>query len=382
MSAHRPLRIVRLANFVTSRSGGLRTTLRELGAGYRTAGHNPILVIPGSRHRDEETPQGRIITLPGPVVPGTGGYRVLLDRARLARLLDALRPDRLEVSDRTTLRWTGRWAYRRGVPAVMVSHESLAGLLRLGPGAGAVADQLNARTAAAYDRVVCTTGWAAAEFHRVGAPNVVQVPLGVDLGAFHPERRDKQLRAAYATPREVLVVHCGRLSVEKRPGRSLQAIAELRRAGVPAVLVVAGDGPLRSRLERQATRDGVPVRFLGHVADRNRLAALLATADVVLAPGPVETFGLAALEALASGTPVVVDEASALPEVIGAAGVAVPGDDPRAWADAVCALTDQPINHRHAAARGRAEQFPWSATVGGFLRAHNAPIQEQHLRRR
>jgi Glycosyltransferase Family 4 len=119
------MRIVRLANFVTSQSGGLRTALRELGAGYRTAGHEPVLVVPGPTDRDEDTEQGRIITVAGPVAPGLGGYRVLLGRRRIERLFDALAPDRLEVSDRTTLRWVGEWGRRQGVPAVMVAHESL-----------------------------------------------------------------------------------------------------------------------------------------------------------------------------------------------------------------------------------------------------------------
>ena len=91
------------------------------------------------------------------------------------------------------------------------------------------------------------------------------------------------------------------------------------------MLVVAGDGPLRARLERAARRKGLPVTFAGFITDPTELAALLASADVVIAPGPVETFGLAALEALACGTPVVVSADSALPEVIGAAGVAVGG---------------------------------------------------------
>src|SRR5205814_2904989 len=151
------MRIVRLANFVTGSSGGLRTALRHLGAGYTAAGHDPVLVIPGERHTVTDTEQGRVITLPAPVVPGTGGYRVLLDRVRVARLLRTLRPDRLEVSDRTTLRWSGAWARRHDVPAVMVSHESLDGLLRPVPGGrtarlDALADRLNARTAAAADR--------------------------------------------------------------------------------------------------------------------------------------------------------------------------------------------------------------------------------------
>jgi hypothetical protein len=128
------MRVVRLANAVAPHSGGMRTALRELGAGYLRAGHDPVLVVPGPRSRDELTEQGRVITVPGPLVPGTGGYRVITARRSLRRLLERLAPDRLEVSDRTTLRWTGAWARANGVRSVMVSHESLAGLLRvLGP---------------------------------------------------------------------------------------------------------------------------------------------------------------------------------------------------------------------------------------------------------
>jgi alpha-1,6-mannosyltransferase len=61
-----------------------------------------------------------------------GGYRVLLGRRRTAALLRDLRPDRVEVSDRKTLRWVGSWARKRDVPSMMVSHESLDGLLRRG----------------------------------------------------------------------------------------------------------------------------------------------------------------------------------------------------------------------------------------------------------
>ena len=49
------MRIIRLANFVAPHSGGLRTSLAELGAGYLAAGHEPVLVIPGDRDRDELT---------------------------------------------------------------------------------------------------------------------------------------------------------------------------------------------------------------------------------------------------------------------------------------------------------------------------------------
>ncbi|TWJ23735.1 glycosyltransferase [Micromonospora endolithica] len=365
-----PARIVRVANFVNGRSGGLRTALRHLGTGYQEAGHDPVLVVPGRRDRDERHPSGRVITLAGPELPGSGGYRLLADRRRVARVLAELTPDRLEVSDRSTLRWTGDWARAHGVPSMMVSHESLTGLLGQwrvpDPLRRRAADRLNRRTVRSYDRVVCTTGWAAEEFGRLGAP-VDLVPLGVDLDTFHPGRADPVLRERYADGTEVLLVHCARMSVEKRPELAVDTLAALRGAGVPAVLVMAGDGPLRARLARRAA--GLPVTFAGFLPDRAAVAALLATADVVLAPGPVETFGLAGLEALAGGTPVVVNAASALPEVVGAAGVAAYGTA-ASMAEAVLRLLGRPETDRRRAARARAEGFGWPASVAGFLRAH------------
>jgi alpha-1,6-mannosyltransferase len=368
------MRIVRLANFVAPHSGGLRTTLAELGAGYLAAGHEPVLVIPGERDGDEQTAQGRVITLRAPRLPFTGGYRVLWRRKRLARLLAALRPDALEVSDRTTLRWTGGWARDHGVPAVMVSHESvtaLVGLTGLGP-SRAVADWLNRRTARAYHRVICTTSWAAAEFERIGAANLIRVPLGVDLATFSPAALlapEGNIRARYVGEGQILLVHAGRLSAEKKPQRSLTTLATLRAGGMPVRLVVAGEGPLRSRLMRRAARGGLPVTFTGFLPGRADLAALLASADVAIAPGPAETFGLAALEALACGTPVVVSAESALPEVVGEAGADVPGEDLAAGVRDVLA---RPEAARRAAARARAERYDWGTSVRGFLAAHGA----------
>ncbi|MFE9998536.1 glycosyltransferase [Streptomyces avermitilis] len=369
------LRIVRLANFVAPASGGLRTALRELGKGFKEAGHEPVLIVPGERHTDRETGQGRVITLPGPLLPGTGGYRVLTDKRRVAALLAELAPDRLEVSDRTTLRWTGKWARRARVPAVMVSHETADGVLRTWGLSENVsrraADALNTRTAHTYARVVCTTEFAEREFVRIGARNVVRAPLGVDLEQCRPALRDPGLRERYARVAETLLVMCSRLSVEKRPGTALDALEALVRRGRRAVLVVAGDGPLRARLEQRARERRLPVTFLGHVGDRALLGALQASADVCLAPGPAETFGLAALEAMACGTPVVASASSALSEVVGSAGVTA-ADHGDAFADAVASLLERPECERRQTARARAECFGWKTAVDAFLAAHDA----------
>ena len=364
-------RIVQCANFVTPTSGGLRTALVQLAQGYAAAGHEVLQVLPGPHDAVTDVPWGKVVSLRAPLVPSTG-YRVLPRARQVADVLEGLAPDRLEVHDRTTLRSLGGWAARRGVPSLVVSHERLDRLLRqwLSPRLplDVLADRSNSALAASYDTVVCTTAWAAEEFRRLGVPHLTTVPLGVDLEHFHPLAADPALRRTYAADDEVLVLLASRLSREKRPELALDTVAELARRGHRVRLVVAGDGPMRTHLEQHAS--ALPVAFLGFVRDRDRMAALLACADVVLAPGPVETFGLAALEALASGTPVVANALSALREVLGqdaGAGEAV-GGTPRCFADAVERVLHQPSRARTA--RRRAEQFPWAATVAGFLDVH------------
>jgi alpha-1,6-mannosyltransferase len=256
----------------------------------------------------------------------------------------------------------------------MVSHESLTALLRLVPlaAAQAAADALNRRTARAYQQVICTTAWAAAEFERIGARNVARAPLGVDLDTFSFSAPGGTVRADFAGHHgtgRTLLVHCGRLSLEKKPQRSLNTLATLRANGLPVRLVMAGDGPLRRRLERHAARSALPVTFAGFLPDRARLAALLASADVAIAPGPAETFGLAALEALACGTPVVVSAESALPEVVGGAGASVAGED---LAAGVISVLARPEQARRAEARARAERYGWPTAVQAFLDIHQA----------
>jgi len=365
------MRIVQLANFYGPRSGGLRTALHHLGAGYAAQGHEVMLVVPGQRRTDELMPSGvRRITLPAAKIPGTGGYRAV-DPCRVRALLAGLRPDRIEVSDRLTLRGMGRWAAEQGVPSVVFSHERLDRLLHQfllpDPAARRVADWANRRMAASYDTVVCTTGFAREEFDRIGSRNVVQVPLGVDLATFAPSARDAAMRAELARGAEVMLVHCGRLSPEKHVERSVDTIAELHESGERVRLVIAGDGPRRAALQRRAA--GLPVTFLGFVPARADVAKLLATSDVSLAPGPHETFGLAALEALASGTPVVVSRSSALREIVRPACGAAVADHAPAFANAVSRLLDTPEPARRAAARARAEEFTWPAAVTGMLSA-------------
>jgi alpha-1,6-mannosyltransferase len=363
------MKIIHIANFYGPKSGGIKTTLHNLGTEYGKVGHKFIYVVPGKSFSREETSHGGCITLPSWVIPFSGGYRVIKSNRQVKTILNSLKPDRIEVSDRFTLSSLGNWAKKRDIPAIVFSHETLRGLVKnyFGISLTRFVGWHNSRLAGRFDFVVTTTEFAASEFNEIGTANVVRVPLGVDLDTFSPAHRNDELRAKMIKGGDVLLVHCGRLSPEKKPERSLQTLRELLDRGINARLVYIGSGPLHKKLY-DSSRD-IPVTFWGYVANKNLLAQMIASADVSLAPGPIETFCFAALESLASGTPVVASETSAVGEFLSAENGDFVGltaaNNGAAFADAVEIILDEIKEDPTLSDRCRlqAEQFPWSATI-------------------
>jgi alpha-1,3-rhamnosyl/mannosyltransferase len=122
-----------------------------------------------------------------------------------------------------------------------------------------------------------------------------------------------------------------------------------------AVLVLTGradqaEADLRGRIDRLGI--GGRVRRLGRVSGAD-LAGLLDLAEVVAVPSTYEGFGLPAAEAMAHGTAVVASDATALPEIVGDAGVLVPPGDVAAWAGALGELLADPVRRRALAVAGR-----------------------------
>ena len=363
------MKIIHVANFYGPKSGGIKTTLHNLGLGYRSEGHEFIYLIPGKKFSRESNEYGGCITLPSWVIPFSGGYRVIRSTRQVKSILQALKPDRLEVSDRFTLSCLGRWASHRKIPAIVFSHETLKGLVKsyFGFSLNKFVKWHNTKLAAKFDYVVTTTDFASSEFNEIGTSNLVQIPLGVDLTNFSPERYNAELRTKMLKGGDVLLVHCGRLSPEKKPERSLQALRELLDRGVNARLVFIGSGPLHKKLY-DSSRD-IPVTFWGYVANKNLLAQMIASADISIAPGPIETFCLAALESLASGTPVVASNTSAVGEFLktedGNCVGLTAANNGSAFADAIeklLSLTNEDVQMRQRC-RSQAEKFPWSKTI-------------------
>ena len=372
------MRIVHIANFYGPKSGGIRTTLHELGSGYISRGHEFTYVVPGIGFFCEETPFGRRITVPSIVLPFSGGYRIIRNNKDIKKLLITLKPDALEVSDRFTLSKVGLWAKKRNIHTVVFSHETLSGLVKstFKLNLKKFVDWHNTRLASRFHNVVTTTAFAAREFEEISTKNLVHVPLGVDLQTFSPKHRSEELRTELLKGADVLLLHCGRMSREKNPQNSILALRELRNRGVNARLVYVGMGPMFKSLKEEAK--DLPVTFLGYIVDRDMLAQIIASADVSIAPGPIETFCLAALESLASGTPVVASSTSAVGEFLlldsSEPVGAVANNNPSAFADAINKVLElrrtQP--NLPQMCHQQAENYPWSSTLMMMLRLHGA----------
>lgn len=139
------------------------------------------------------------------------------------------------------------------------------------------------------------------------------IPNFVNLAEYFPPT-DRTCRGALAEPSQRVLMHISNFRELKRVPDVVRVFARVRQQ-IPSVLVLVGDGPTRQESEEEARRLGVAesVRFLGKM---DVVADLLRSADLFLLPSTSESFGLAALEAMACGVPVVASRVGGLPEVI------------------------------------------------------------------
>jgi glycosyltransferase involved in cell wall biosynthesis len=265
-------------------------------------------------------------------------WLTLLAPALLGSFVRAAR--RLDV-DLLHAHWlpAGWVAARTGKPYIVQVWGTDVELARRAPG-------LARRVLSGARLVIAASNELAAGAQALGAREVRVIPSGVDL----PEAVGEE-----ANPPEVLFA--GRLSEEK-------GVLELVEATRGMNLVVAGDGPLRSRVP--GARGFVP---------HDELQGLYARAAVVACPSRREGFGVACLEAMAHGRPVVASSVGGLLDLVvdGETGLVVPPRDPSSLRAALERLLADPRVRREYGAAGRlraGERFSWPSVTDATLAAY------------
>jgi N-acetyl-alpha-D-glucosaminyl L-malate synthase BshA len=178
------------------------------------------------------------------------------------------------------------------------------------------------------------------------------IPNFVDPGIF---RRNKDVchRASLAQEGEKIVMHVSNFRAVKRIPDVVEVFARIS-SKLPARLVLVGDGPERPRAQERAEELGIGDRilFLGKHASVDEL---LACADLFLLPSKNESFGLAALEAMACGAPVIASEMGGIPEVVthGETGYLFPLGSVEEMADAGIELLSDHVRWEQMSAAAR-----------------------------
>lgn len=296
-----------------------------------------------------------------------GGRRIVIDRGAAQRLIERAEPDLVEVADTGQLAWAALGAARRRrIPAVACClHDlpSTAAALFGGHGGREPAGARWARRRAAgylrrlyerFDLVLAPSRATADTLRELGLARVCEQGLGVDSTLFAPSQRDPRWRWRLERhlglePGSKLLLYAGSFGRDKNLPLLAQAVERLGRG---YCLLACGTGPCPPPA-------GAQVRVLAPQRDE-RLARLVANVDGLVHAGERETFGLAALEAMACGTPVAVSDRGALPELVDGAGLVVPGRDAGIWAGAMRALVDAPSRWT-ALGRTRALAHDWTA---------------------
>ncbi len=340
--------------------------------------YDPLLVsleiVPGGRAADPAEAAGlRTHRLRGP------GESLAAAALRLAGLLRRDAPDILHTH-LAAAGVIGRALARRGGARAPRLVATLHNASDFEQRRGSWLRRLDRASLDACARIVCVSAAVRAAFTGLRpdlAERAVVVCNGVDVAAFRPDpalRAASRARLGFA-PGTIVLGAVARFEPRKGLDFLLEASAPAC-ARVPGLrLLLVGDGPQRGALEALAAAPGLAGRVT-FVGAREDVRPDLAAMDLFAAPSRSEGLGVALIEALAAGCPVLGANVGGIPEIVvdGDSGRLLPGGDRAAWAEAIVALaTDEPARRRLAAAApGRAAAFSLAGSARQLAEVYDA----------
>ncbi len=397
------IKTLHITNSYHPASGGIRTFYHALLEAANRHRRFVRLVVPGPETGVEEVGGfGRIYHVAAPRVPILDSrYRWMLPHtyawrydSPLRRILAAERPDLVEVCDKFWLLYLSGVLRRQwigGVPVPVIvglTCERLDDNMRSYVSAGWAAQiacerYMRSCYVPRFDFHVAASDYIAAEVRRLLPERLRDrlhvCPMGVDFEAFgggydRDGKRRELMRRVGGSENTLLLLYAGRLSKEKNlpvlPG-VLARLAGHRRFDYR--LIVAGDGPFAAEL-RHALEECAPGRslFLGH-CDREELRAILHAADLFIHPNPREPFGIAPLEAMAAGLPLIAPGSGGVLTYANEENAWLAANSAEAFAEAVERVhADGEIcRQKVARARHTAEEFSWTRVTANYFQLYD-----------
>jgi N-acetyl-alpha-D-glucosaminyl L-malate synthase BshA len=208
--------------------------------------------------------------------------------------------------------------------------------------------------------------------------DVEVIPNFVDTVRYAPRGDSQRSRERYAKGGERILTHISNFRASKRAPDAVRVLAAVRKE-VPAILLMVGDGPERTRSREVAVELGVE-RYVRYLGQMDAVEEVLAASDLFILPSENESFGLAALEAMSSGVPVIGTTAEGLPELIrfGETGYLVPVGDVAGMARrAIEVLSDRRLHASMATAARRlaVEEYEASRVVPLYERFYERLLE-------
>ena len=352
---------------------GVVTRLRHTLDQLKVRGDEFVIVAPKYGEGPSSYVGAPIHRVPAVPFPPYPQIKMSPPNPSVGRVLRRFRPDLVHVVNPFTLGATGVfYARRMGVPLVASYHTNVTVYAQF-YGLGFLSGLGRRWVRALHNRArinLCTSEATQDYLRGEGIRSVRFWPQGVDATRFHPDKFSKDLRVRLSdgNPGERLLLYVGRLGREK----NIAGLKRVFQASPGTRLAVVGDGPARGDLEREFR--GTPTVFTG-MLQGEELSAAYASADAFVFPSTTETLGLAMIEALASGLPVIAARSGAAHEVVseGESGLLYdPGSDEGFVSAVRGVLGDEETRSRLArGARSAAEGRTWEAsttTLRGYYR--------------
>jgi len=271
-----------------------------------------------------------------------------------------------------------RFAHKHRIPCVITCHTAMGSPFSI------FLQRSMGLTPSKADRLIAVSR-ASARFSRsLGFPEkrITVVQHGVDLSCFNGEIDVFAMRQELGIGDEPLVVTALRLIKRKSPDLLISAFAKVLKVVPGAKLVIAGSGREKDNLSRQLQSLNITnSAFMVGRLTKEKVAQLMAAANVFVLPSKMESFGLSLLEASAAGVPVVCSNAGGVPEVFqdGFNALLYPPGDDNAMAKAIiCLIQDRELAKTISAnAVETASKFTWEMTAERTLRVYKEVLQEK-----